>query len=76
VTSESHEGPVKHLNAEWRIVEAGPGACEIHFNVDYALKSRSMQFILSGMFDMIVRRVLTSFEERARLLYGTKAAVS
>ena len=34
-------------------------------------KSRSLQFLLSGMFDMMVRRVMTAFEERAKKLYGT-----
>lgn len=77
VTSEANEGPVKHLRSVWRIVEAGPGQSEIHFEVDYQLKSRALQFVLSGMFDLIVRRVMSAFEERARLLYGTdKAAAS
>jgi coenzyme Q-binding protein COQ10 len=74
VVAQSSEGPVQHLNAEWRIVDAGGGASDIQFSVDYALKSRSLQFILSGMFDMIVRRIMTAFEERTRVLYGNKVA--
>ena len=76
VTAQSTEGPVKYLNSEWRIAEAGQGYSEIQLTVDYALKSRALQFVLSGMFDMIVRRVLTAFEERAKFLYGSKAAIS
>lgn len=71
VTSKAIQGPVQHLDSEWRIVPVTPTSCDIHFNVDYALKSRSLQFILSGMFDMIVRRIMTAFEERAKELYGT-----
>ena len=74
VTSESTQGPVKHLNAEWRITPAAQGGCDINFSVDYALKSRSLQFILSGMFDMVVRRIMNAFEERARTLYGVEVA--
>ena len=75
VTSKATQGPVQHLDSEWRIVPVGPNSCDIHFNVDYALKSRSLQFILSGMVDMVVRRIMTAFEERAKQLYGA-AAVS
>jgi coenzyme Q-binding protein COQ10 len=74
VTAVSNEPPVTHLNAQWQINEVGPNACEIEFNVDYALKSRAMQFVLSGMFDMVVRRVMSAFEERARELYGPGTA--
>ncbi len=76
VRAMSNEPPVSHLDAQWQITEAGAGACEIAFNVDYALKSRAMQFVLSGMFDMVVRKVMNAFEERARELYGPgKASV-
>ena len=62
------------LDATWKIVETGPSSCEIEFNVDYTLKSRTLQFVLSGMFDLMVRKVLSSFEERARFLYGSPDA--
>ena len=42
------------------------GGCEIEFTVDYALKSRSLQFLLSGMFDLVVRKIMNAFEARAR----------
>ncbi len=70
VTATSNEGPVKSLVSEWKIVGRAKGGSDIHFTVDYTLKSRSLQFLLSGMFDLIVRRIMTAFEERARKLYG------
>jgi coenzyme Q-binding protein COQ10 len=70
VTAQSSEGPVKYLNSEWKLVSQTPTSCEIQFTVDYELKSRSMQFILSGMFDMIVRRIFSAFVDRATKLYG------
>ncbi len=72
VTAQAIEGPVKHLNAIWRISDEAEGGCTIHFEVDYALKSKTLQFVLSGMFDMIVRRIMTAFEERAKKLYGSR----
>ena len=74
IRAQSAQGPVTNLDATWKIVETGPASCEIEFNVDYALKSRTLQFVLSGMFDMMVRKVLASFEERARSLYGSAQA--
>lgn len=71
VTATSTEGPVKSLVSEWKILPGAEGGSDIHFTVDYTLKSRSLQFLLSGMFDMIVRRIMTAFEGRARKLYGS-----
>ncbi len=76
VKAHSEDGPVKNLDSEWKIVPAGDGQCEIQFNVDYTMKSRSLQFLLSGMFDLMVRRIMTAFEQRARKLYGVPAAAS
>ena len=70
VTATSSEGPVKSLVSEWRILTSAKGGSDIQFTVDYTLKSRSLQFLLSGMFDLIVRRIMTSFEEHAKKLYG------
>lgn len=74
VKAHSNEGPVKSLDCEWRILEAAEGGTEIQFAVDYTLKSRSMQFLLSGMFDFMVRKLMTAFEQRAEKLYGSRAA--
>lgn len=70
VTARSDQGPVKHLVSEWKIVPTGDTRCDINFTVDYTLKSKMLQMVLSGMFDMAVRKVMSAFEERARALYG------
>ena len=74
VEAHSTQGPVKSLDASWKIVDAGAGSAEIQLNLDYTLKSRTLQFILSGMFDLMVRKVMNAFEERARQLYGSTEA--
>ena len=74
VTAQSSQGPVKHLNSEWKIADAGSEGSEITVTIDYALKSKALQFVLSGMFDMAVRKVMTSFENRAKELYGSAEA--
>ncbi len=70
VTAKSSEGPVKHLESEWRIAATGQNRFDMTFTVDYELRSRTLQFMFSGMFDLAVRKVMSAFEERARVLYG------
>lgn len=74
VTATSNEKPVKHLATEWKIVPGANGGADIHFSVDYSLQSKTLQFLMSGMFDLMVRRIMNAFEERARKLYGAEAA--
>ena len=74
VEAHSTQGPVKSLDASWKIVDAGAGFSEIQLNLDYTLKSKTLQFILSGMFDLMVRKVMNAFEQRARRLYGSAEA--
>ena len=74
VKTSCADGPVKSLESEWKLVPAGPAGTEIQFTVDYTLKSRSLQFLISGMFDMLLRKILTAFELRAQKLYGAAAA--
>ncbi len=76
VRAHANEGPVKSLDSEWKIVPTGEGQSEIQYSVDYTLKSRSLQFLLSGMFDLMVRRILVAFEQRARKVYGVPATAS
>lgn len=74
VKSHCSDGPVKSLDSEWKLVSVGPNDTEIRFTVNYVLRSRSLQFLISGMFDMMLRRVLRAFEQRAHKLYGPVAA--
>lgn len=69
VKSISNEGPVKHLTSIWKIKEMPDGKSEIDYFVDYQLKSRTLQFFLSGLFDLAMRKIFAAFEKRARELY-------
>ncbi len=71
VSATSNQKPVQSLTTEWKILPGANGGADINFNVDYTLQSRSLQFLLSGMFDLMVRRIMTAFEERAKKLYGS-----
>jgi coenzyme Q-binding protein COQ10 len=70
VKSTSDQGAVKHMLSIWTIKEAPGGKSEIDYFVEYQLRSRTMQFFLSGLFDMAMRKIFAAFEARARELYG------
>jgi coenzyme Q-binding protein COQ10 len=70
VESRSAQGPVEHLHSVWRFTDKPGGGCDIEFSVDYKLKRRAIQFLISGMFDMLARKIHSAFEARAHLLYG------
>ena len=76
VTATSTEGMVTHLATEWKLTPGANGGADVHFNVDYTLKSRSLQFLMSGLFDLMVRKIMSAFEERARKLYTSTGAAA
>jgi len=70
VSSRSTEGPVEHLESSWKFTDRPDGDCDVEFTIDYKLKRRAIQFLMSGMFDLIVRKINSAFEARALELYG------
>ncbi len=64
-----HDGPFKHLNNHW-IFEPKDGGCEIDFFIDFEFRSRILRKIMGPLFNEAVRRMVGSFETRARALYG------
>jgi coenzyme Q-binding protein COQ10 len=70
VKSTSDQPPVEHLISVWTLKDLPGGKCQIDYSIDYRLRSRTMQFFTSGLFDMALRKVFAAFEARARELYG------
>lgn len=74
VRSMSSSGPVKKMTSLWKIKDIPEGGAEIEYSIEYTLKSKTMQLLLSGLFDMALRRVMAAFEKRAHDLYDIKTA--
>ena len=64
------DGPFRYLNNHWIFRDAGDGACEIDFFVDFEFRSRLLQKLIGVLFNEAVRRMVASFETRAHDLYG------
>lgn len=67
IRATSNEGPVKHIDNRW-LFSAARGGCDIDFHLDYQMSSRLLQLAMGSVFDIAVRKVMTAFEERARVL--------
>jgi coenzyme Q-binding protein COQ10 len=64
------DGPFKYLTNVWRFAPAGENACDVHFFIDYAFKSRILGAVMGSMFDRAFRMFTTAFEKRADAVYG------
>ena len=70
------DGPFKYLENRWNFHAAGDKACDIEFYIAYEFRSRSMQFLMGGMFDRAFSKFAEAFEQRADTVYGSKADAS
>ncbi|RYY24035.1 MAG: type II toxin-antitoxin system RatA family toxin [Sphingomonadales bacterium] len=64
------EGPLKHLNNDWKFQPDGQGGCLVDFCVDFAFKNRMFEMLAGQVFDRALRKMIGAFEERAAKLYA------
>ena len=63
------EGPLKHLDNDWKFRPDGKGGSYVDFCVDFTFKNRMFEMIAGQMFDRALRKMISAFEERAADLY-------
>ena len=63
------QGPLKYLNNHWVFMPAEAGT-EIDFFVDFEFHSKLLEKLIGTLFNEAFRRMVASFEARARELYG------
>jgi len=63
-------GPMKYLSNHWKFIREEDGSCTIDFYVEFEFKNFVLQNLMGVFFNEIVRRMVSSFEDRARELYG------
>ncbi|MEM7189906.1 MAG: type II toxin-antitoxin system RatA family toxin [Pseudomonadota bacterium] len=68
------DGPFRYLNNNWSFRPLTDGSCEVDFFVDFEFKSRTLQAVIGVVFNEAMRRIVKAFEDRAAVLYGSKAA--
>lgn len=66
----SNGGLVRRLAIDWRFDQAPHGGCRTSVVLDLELRSKLVEGVLAGLFRDAVRRVVRTFEGRARAIYG------
>ena len=69
IETEYLDGPFEYMKSNWRFEESETG-CIVHFDVDFALRSRLLQSAAELFFHEAMKRVVRAFETRAKELYG------
>ena len=64
-------GPLRYLKNDW-IFRPVQGGCEIDFTVDFEFRSRIFERLAGMFFGEAFRRMVASFESRARVIYGAQ----
>jgi coenzyme Q-binding protein COQ10 len=67
------DGPLRDLDNVWRFRSVGSG-CEIDFAVDFAFRNPLFEKIAGQYFDRAFRKMVSAFEERAAVLYGSSSS--
>ena len=62
-------GPLRYLKNDW-IFRTTAAGCEIDFTVDFEFRSRLFEGLAGVFFGEAFRRMVASFEARARVVYG------
>jgi ribosome-associated toxin RatA of RatAB toxin-antitoxin module len=65
-------GPFKHLEGDWRFIELRPGACKIHFRLNYEFANSFLEKLISPVFHHIASTFVDSFVTQADIIYTDK----
>jgi coenzyme Q-binding protein COQ10 len=65
VAASSRQPPVKSLECAWEL-KSSRGGTEIEMVLECEMASRTLQFLLHGLFDYAMRKIMAAFEDRAR----------
>jgi coenzyme Q-binding protein COQ10 len=63
-------GPMRTMINEWTFEPTEDGNCVVTVVNDFEFKSRTLQILMGNFFTDVAHRMVTSFEDRARRLYG------
>ncbi len=66
-------GPLKHLHNDWYFHPSGNGGTQLEFSVDFEFKSKIFERLAGAFFHEAFKRMVSSFEARARKLYGSRS---
>ena len=63
------EGPLKHLENKWFFKQIGNNS-EVDFHIDFELKNKVLNVLMSKSFDLGLKKIADAFEKRAIQLFN------
>ena len=63
-------GPFRTMHNRWLFIPRDDGGCLVDFSIEFEFRSRILQKTVGILYYEAVRRLVNSFESRARELYG------
>jgi coenzyme Q-binding protein COQ10 len=66
------KGPFKHLENHWIFSPAASNNVAVEFFINFEFQSSLFQSMINAVFTDAVKKMITAFEERARVLSGQK----
>ncbi|HHF7373605.1 type II toxin-antitoxin system RatA family toxin [Legionella bozemanae] len=63
------DGPFSHLEGFWRFDEVDEG-CKVSFDLEFEFAGRMFSMLLGPVFEQVTDKMVDSFCERARTIYG------
>ena len=64
-------GPLKHLDNKW-VFESHKEGTEIYFDVDFEIKNKFLNILMSSSFQYGLDKIADAFQERANNLFSKK----
>ena len=68
------DGPMTDLDNLWRFHATSDHSCDIEFRVDFAFRNIIFEKLAGQFMDRAFRKMVTAFEERASVLYGSNSS--
>ncbi len=68
------DGPMRDLDNVWHFRPLDEGGCEIDFCVDFSFRNKMFEMLAGQYFDRAFRKMVTAFEDRAAVLYGSSSS--
>ena len=66
----SMAGPLKHLENKWFFKQVGNDS-EVDFHVDFELKNKILNLLMSKSFNIGLKKIADAFEKRAKQLFNS-----
>lgn len=64
------KGPFSHLENRWLFEDLPDGGTKVSFMIKFKFKSKILQALIGGLFDVAVMKMMHAFETRAEEVYG------